>query len=283
MKTVIVCDSGLGGLNIAAAMANTGSTGEPCNMIYFNAYPAVGRGFNQRSGDEQEALFCGILESMRKFDPDLVLIACNTLSIIYERLQKYYRPPFPVEGIVDIAVDAMYNALQRSEEASLLILGTRSTVESGVYRDRLIERNIDEKRISALACPGLATLIESDPAAAAVSSRIREYAASAAELFENAPRKLLLGLCCTHFGFAGDFWLEHFSSLAPDGAELVNPNDFMGTGFCAEKLSYTARIGFFPGAAESMIGYFANRAPALAAALENAVIDENLFKSEAGI
>ena len=45
MKKVVICDSGLGGLNIASGLF-AAETGEECRVIYFNAYPAKGGGFN---------------------------------------------------------------------------------------------------------------------------------------------------------------------------------------------------------------------------------------------
>ena len=48
MKKVIVCDSGLGGLNVAARFFNEKTQdAEPCDIVYFNAYPSQEGGFNK--------------------------------------------------------------------------------------------------------------------------------------------------------------------------------------------------------------------------------------------
>ena len=278
MKRVIVCDSGLGGLNIAARFFSGNSDSEKCELIYFNAYPAKDCGFNKLASErEQEEVFRDVFEGMKKFSPDLCLIACNTLSIVYERLKKWYVPPFEVAGIVDAAVDGMFDVLLKNPESSMLILGTKSTVESGMYLHKLIEKGIESERVRGLACPGLATLLESDPSSDEVQKKIAAYAVQAAELFEKAPQKLYCALCCTHFGFASEIWERDFAKVFENFAGLVNPNELLGTGFAAADFSYHSKIDFFTGARESMSAYFADKAPKIADVLQNAVYNDELF------
>jgi len=279
LKRIVVCDSGLGGLNVAARFfsAQLAPDAPECDIIYFNAYPAPDRGFNTLGSDRaREEVLRDVFEGIGRFSPDLCLIACNTLSIVWEGLKTWYTPAFPVTGIVDAAVDGLTEALRRDPAASLLILGTKSTVASSMYPARLAAAGIDLGRVRSLGAPGLATLLESDPAAAEVRARIADCAARAEGLFEQRPRKLLLGLCCTHFGFAAPLWLEEFAARFEDVA-IVNPNDLLGTSFRARGFSYHSRIDFFPGAQEHMSAYFESSAPAIAAALRGARPEPGLF------
>ena len=279
MKRIVVCDSGLGGLNIAARFFSQGpaSSAPPCELIYFNAYPAPDRGFNTLgSARAREEVLRDVFEGIGRFSPDLCLIACNTLSIVWEGLKTWYAPAFPVAGIVDAAVGGLAGALAREPASSLLVLGTKSTVESGMYPARLAAAGIDPGRIRSLAAPGLATLLESDPAAPEVRARIADCAARAEGLFERRPAKLLLGLCCTHFGFAAPIWLDEFGRRF-GAVALVNPNDLLGAPFAARSFAYHSRIDFFPGAREHMGAYFETAAPAIAAALRAARPEPGLF------
>ena len=280
MKRVIVCDSGLGGLNIASRFFSKESkAGGNTELLYFNVYPSATCGFNKLpSIRAQEEVFRNVLEGMKKYSPDLCLIACNTLSIVYNRLSKWYTPPFPVQGLVETAVDGMFQALEKEQESSLLILGTKSTVESKVYENALIDRGIAPERIKGLACPGLATLLESDPAAEEVRVRISGYAAEADKLFSSKQKKLFLGLCCTHFGFASGIWKSEFAKVSGSGVELVNPNELLGTGLGANNFKYLSKIDFFPGARESMCAYFEQISPQIAAGLKTARPEKNLFE-----
>lgn len=280
MKRIVVCDSGLGGLNIAARFfaKQLQNVAPACELVYFNAYPEAGRGFNKLPTERrQEEVLRDVFVGIGRFAPDLCLIACNTLSIVWERLKTWYAPEFPVAGIVDAAVEGMAAALNREPEAALLILGTKSTVASGMYPARLAAAGVDLGRVRSLGAPGLATLLESDPAAPEVRARIAECAESAEALFETRVRKLLLGLCCTHFGFAAPLWLEEFGRRFPN-VELVNPNDLLGAEFSARKFEYHSRIDFFPGAREHMSAYFASSAPAIAAVLRAARPEPELFE-----
>lgn len=279
MKRIVVCDSGLGGLNIAARFfsGRAASDAPPCEIVYFNAFPAQNKGFNNLGSDrEREEVLRDAFEGMGRFSPDLCLIACNTLSIVWERLKAWYAPAFPVTGIVEAAVDGMAGALRREPESSLLILGTKSTVASGMYPARLAAAGIAPGRIRSLGAPGLATLLESDPASSEVRARIDDCAARAEALFERRPPRLLLGLCCTHFGFAAPLWLDLFGRRFGDVA-LVNPNDLLGADFAARAFSYHSRIDFFPGAREHMSAYFEASAPQIAAALRAARPEPGLF------
>ena len=281
MKRIVVCDSGLGGLNIAGhffdSRAEVGRV--PCELLYFNAYPEAGRGFNALPDERaQETLFRHVLEGMIPFAPDLCLVACNTLSIVWERLRVYWQPPFPVAGIIDSAVDAMYEALTKEPEAGLLVLGTRSTAASGLYPARLAERGIEADRIHSLGCPGLATLLESDPEAADIRERIAGYAREAHKEIRPKPAKLLLGLCCTHFGFAASIWKQEFEREFGIPAEIVDPNDHFAGNFRAETFSYHARIDLFPGARDNIGRHFSPSAPAIAAALRDAKAEPGLFE-----
>lgn len=286
MKRVIVCDSGLGGLNVAGRFftAPGKATGEKCEIIYFNAYPARGSGFNSLPDPgSQEELFRVVLESMKKYSPDLCLIACNTLSIVYERLAAWYQPEFPVMGIVESAVVAMAETLAADPGSSLLILGTETTVRSGVYVDRLVEKGFDPGRISSLACPGLATMLETDPASGAVTAEVSRYAALAASKLSGIKGRLYLALCCTHYAFAGKLWLEKFSSRFPGGVALIDPNRVLAEtcGFQAVDFSYLSRMEFAPGARENMSRCFADFAPEISGALLTAEVDLDLFPFEA--
>ena len=284
MKRVIVCDSGLGGLNIAGHFFSPrGGGAEPCELIYINAYPEAGRGFNTLPDDRsQESLFRNVLEGIGSFAPDLCLVACNTLSIVWERLGAYWRPPFPVVGIIDAAVAAMVGALAEAPEASILILGTKSTAASGLYPERLTAHGVAPDRIRSLGCPGLATLLESDPAAPEVGERIAGYAREARGSFQGRPEKLLLALCCTHFGFAAPIWRREFERAFGVPVGIVDPNDHFGGEFRAEKFSYHARIELFPGARDNISRYFAASAPAIAAALRSAEPESGLFELNFG-
>ena len=272
MTPLVVCDSGLGGLDVAAHFFAPDAGERKWDIIYVNAYPSREWGYNDLpSPKAQEELFQSVLEDMRRFTPAQCLIACNTLSIIWERLSAYYQPPFPVIGIIETAVEQMSAYLTSHPESELLMLGTKSTIASGVYPQRLVERGIASERLHCLACPKLATLIEQDPAAPAVGERIADVAAQSVELFTKKPPRLALAFCCTHYGYATPFWRNafrpHFGEI-----DILNPNDSMTCPGAGASFRYVTKTEMTCSQRNAMGDWFSGSAPQIAEQLRLAPI-----------
>lgn len=202
---LVITDSGLGGLSICAEVARArahaaGST----RITYVNAWPEQGRGYNDLPDMPARArVFDRVLRSMVPLSPDEILIACNTLSVVYESTNFRRDPPVAVRGIIDAGVDLFVEALTARGGSSILLLGTKTTIESGVHRQRLVARGIQEGRIAALSCHGLAAAIERDPRSEATSALIDDCTTRAVGVM--APGEpWYVGLCCTHYALVSD-------------------------------------------------------------------------------
>lgn len=274
MARIILCDSGLGGLDIAARCFRREEP--PLDIIYFNAFPAADTGYNDLTPDAQDELLQSTLASMTRFAPDACVIACNTLSIVWERVKRRWTPPFPVSGIIDGAVGRMSGFLREFPESAILIVGTKTTVGSGCYQQRLQQAGFASERIRALALPGLARLLESDPASPEVAARIEAAAQTTAEV--PAPKHLGVALCCTHYGYAESLWQKAFAAAFPASeVTILNPNAAVVPAGGAASFRYCARIPLFPGAVEHLAPFFDDRAPMIAEALRQARPDPELF------
>ncbi len=201
---LVITDSGLGGLLICAELERSLRSAvhqRKVRITYFNAWPQEGRGYNALPDMASRAsVFDRALDRMAQFQPDRILIACNTLSIIYGVTQFSRSPAVPVLGIIDAGVDLFYDALISDPESPIVLIGTRTTIESAVHRDGLVRRGISPHRIIAVACPGLAAAIETNPSSPAVLRLIEECASqvSAAAFSCDA---LFCGFCCTHYTY----------------------------------------------------------------------------------
>lgn len=276
MKTLIVCDSGLGGLDIAAQFFAKSEPAE-WDLIYFNAFPDAKIGYNDLADDRmKEDVFRNVLESMERYSPAMCLIACNTLSIIWQQLSRRWRPSFPVKGIVEAAVGLMTDAARKEPASHLLILGTKTTVESQVYPRALIENGIAPERLHSLSCHGLARRIEQNPASPEVASQIADSARQAAAMFRTPPEKLYLCFCCTHYGYAENCWLKEFGRYFPS-VGILNPNRALSLPGGAAGFRYCSRMEMTDIQRESMSEWFAASAPAVADALRKAKTDKELF------
>ena len=271
---IAVCDSGLGGLDIAARLWAKGGAGE---LLYFNVWPEVDRGFGKMSPEERVQVWERAFDGIMEYAPDLLVIGCNTLSVVHRRSGRAGDPRCPVLDIVDAAVDVCGTFLRNEPEKKLLILGTAETVNSGCYRNMLIESGISPERIAGLPLPGLATLIEQAPFSAEVEERIAsgyaEITASTADLSSYA-----LALCCTHFGYVSPAWQKIFKPAA-----LLNPNENIlkdlsfPAGEGGIKVTFISKIPLNESKIAAMKGLFSS-APPVAEALENYLFTPGLYK-----
>lgn len=224
---LVLTDSGLGGLSVCAHLeralsASRGSS--DVEITFVNAWPETGRGYNDLSDVAARArVFDRVLRRIADLRPDLLLIACNTLSIVYERTEFFRAPSFPVQGIVDAGVDLFDESLAAAPGSSIVLLGTRTTIESGVHRARLIDRGVSPERIAGVACHGLATAIERGPDSEVTARLLGTCAADAAGA---APQgePLYVGLCCTHYAMVGERIAAATSCHAARTAVPLDPN-----------------------------------------------------------
>lgn len=224
---VVLTDSGLGGLSICAALArrlSVAAENRPVRLTYVNAWPEPGRGYNDLPDIEtRAAVFDGALAAMMAFRPGLILIACNTLSVVYERTAFSRAPAAPVAGIIDAGVDLFAEALGRKPDAPLVLFGTRTTIGSGEHVRRLALRGVDAGRVLPVACHGLAGAIDKDPGAPDLAGLVDECVGRA--LRGRTPGgPLFAGLACTHYGYVADLFRASFDRHNVTVTEILDPN-----------------------------------------------------------
>jgi glutamate racemase len=224
---LVVTDSGLGGLSICAALESRlreTPLAEPLRITYVNAWPDENRGYNDLPDmTARAAVFDDALGAIAALRPDRLLVACNTLSILYPLTRVSQAPQFPTLGIVDAGVEQFREALAHEPESGLVLLGTRTTIASGVHRDHLVASGIGAFRIVGIPCHGLATVIERDLDGPGVGELITACARAVCEAMPEG-NPLLVGLCCTHYGYVADRIARAMSAAIGRRTRIVNPN-----------------------------------------------------------
>jgi len=229
--TLLVTDSGLGGLAVFAAIAAR-LEGEPVfpdvSLIYYNAWPEQDRGYHRLKGTaERIRVFDQALLGMARFDPDIILIACNTLSVLYPQTEFFRRQSLPVVDIVGFGVDMIYEYLCEKPDATAMILGTITTIRSGVHRVALMEKGISPEQVVVQACDQLATAIEKGPAGDRVAQLIDTYTDEAAQKLGPNPNDVVAALCCTHFGYCRDQIQGALEQRLRRPVAILDPNERM--------------------------------------------------------
>ncbi|MFC1878003.1 aspartate/glutamate racemase family protein, partial [Thermodesulfobacteriota bacterium] len=172
-------------------------------------------------------VFDGALEGMMRFKPDFIMIACNTLSVLYHRTQFSQHVRIPVIDIVWFGVEMMANALKTSLHDQAVILGTVTTIESHVHQDHLIQRGIHAGQIVSQTCDQLATEIEKEPAGPIVSEMIETFMRQAARNIDPDSGNIYAALCCTHFGYCQEFIQATLADFTKKPVTILNPNHQM--------------------------------------------------------
>jgi glutamate racemase len=231
---IAVLDSGLGGLSICAELERALQTRplfRKVSLFFFNIWPDQERGYNSLdSVTERVRVFDRALAAVHGYSPDVIMIACNTLSVIYERTPFCRHTTLPVVDIVDFGVDLIYDGLTKNPDSQALILGTRTTISENLHQRRLIQKGVAAHRIITQACHGVASEIEKAPQGEAVAGLIGGYMREAASKIKGRGT-VLAALCCTHFAYSANIFRDKLQEESTADIELLDPNtqmsDFM--------------------------------------------------------
>jgi glutamate racemase len=224
--TVVITDSGLGGLLICAGLERrlSGTAGDrTVRLIYVNAWPDEQCGYNDLpDAGARAAVFDRALAAMAAFGPGLILIACNTLSVVYGATAFSRAPAVPVTGILEEGAGLFHEALARDPAGVLVLFGTRTTIGSGEHVRRLVQRGIDPRRLVAEPCPGLAAVIDKDPDSPAIPDLVEDCVKRVGpRLPAGAP--LYAGLVCTHYAYVADAFRTSLGRHTRAKVEILDP------------------------------------------------------------
>jgi glutamate racemase len=230
-KTILVTDSGLGGLSIFAGISNRLAEKSPwpaVSMVYFNAWPEQYKGYNHlKTMDQKAGVFNNALMAMENFKPDIILVACNTLSVIYPFTPYSRDTATRVSGIVDHGVQLIHEHLIKDPDSQVILFGTPTTIAEKSHERQLIKMGIDPLRITPQACTDLAGKIERNPFGKDVPQLINANVCKAVSKMQNPTRKVYAALCCTHFGYCKDLFKTALSKLLKQAVVILDPNQRM--------------------------------------------------------
>lgn len=198
-KPIGIFDSGIGGLTVAHAISKLMPEEQ---IVYF------GDTAHLPYGDKSPELIHSFVQDISEFliqkeNCKSVVIACNTASATsYEFLRDKHKGVFPIINVIDPIVEAI---VKDSSIKKVGLIATKTTVESGVYQEKLRRRNPDVD-IEVLATPLLAPMIEEGFSQDKISNTVIENYLSNPK-FKDIDA-LILG--CTHYVLIADEINEYF-------------------------------------------------------------------------
>lgn len=290
---IVITDSGLGGISVCSEiekLAIKKKVFSELELIFFNSLPANGLGYNSMKSESQKAeVFNSALESMQaKFNPDRILIACNTLTSVYPLTEFSQKTITPVVGVINFGVKLALEEFKNNNNSLVLILGTPTTVNSLFYQQQLFQREVDEKRILGQSCFMLESEIQLNPFSSEVKRLIEKYLSEAKEKISNDYEQLIIILGCTHYAFSIKIFEKVLSEKFSIPFRIVNPNNamaesvFVGTGKNIDSSEVSVKLisqANISDDEKSVIGNLIKReSPKTYNALLNPIINKNLFE-----
>lgn len=224
---MVVTDSGIGGVGIAAELFRTLQTRGPyarATVIFYNALFDAHSGYNVLTDMvEKVRILDTALHGILRFQPDALLLGSNTLSVLYGQTRFAQTAPLPVTGLLHLGVEnIMRQSAEERSQSAVVLFATPLTVREGVFLDRL-SGHFSKDQIVEQACTGLEHAI-GDGDLPTVHRLIDQYVEQAMERIPRHTRRVYASLHCTHFGYyqaAFEAALRRFD--APD-FKVLNPN-----------------------------------------------------------
>ena len=286
---ILITDSGVGGLSVVAyaeRFVRTEGFSEPVRLTFANAAPENDYGYNSMPSREVKLeTFDRFLRNVtERFSPDLIYVACNTLSVLLPDTPFFAKAPIPVKGIVETGVRLMLEQLQADPRSTAIIFGTQTTIDAGTYPRLLEKQGIAASRIVSQACPGLADTISEDREGTKTRTEIRKWVETAIAKMSDREVPVVACLACTHYGYRKD---EFASALAEAGvdAKVINPNesaveDLFGEAsgpYREAEVEFVTRYAIPPATVEALTWFLSGISPRTVTAMQNFLHLPDLF------
>ncbi|MFP3999976.1 MAG: glutamate racemase [Desulfobacterales bacterium] len=145
-----IFDSGIGGLTVVRAIMDALPE---YDIVYFG--DTARTPYGNKSGRTVVEYSLQNTEFLASKGAKIIVMACNTASsVATEAVQSRF--DLPVYEVITPAVDL---ALEQTRKNTIGVIGTRATIESGIYERKIRQLRPDAKIYSA-ACPLLVPLVE---------------------------------------------------------------------------------------------------------------------------
>ena len=185
-----IFDSGVGGLTVAAAVRNILPNE---NIIYFGDTAHLPYG--DKSADSIRYYSEKIAEFLLAQDCKVILIACNTASAhAYQTVKEYVARKSGSRKVINVIDPVVEYITDKNNYSRIAVIGTKGTINSGSYPQRIIHRKPDIEVVSA-ATPLFVPMIEEGFIFDDISNAIIRSYLSKEKL--NHLDAIILG--CTHY------------------------------------------------------------------------------------
>ncbi|MEK4249523.1 glutamate racemase [Paenibacillus sp. FSL W7-1287] len=189
-RPIAVLDSGVGGLTVVKELLKQ----LPQEMIVY--YGDTARApYGPRPTEEVVSFTEEIVNKLLRYDPKLIIIACNTATAAaLDKLKRSLN--VPIIGVIEPGAKA---ALQATQTGYIGVIGTEGTIKSKAYDQALLAYTKDIQIVTQ-ACPAFVPLVEKREYH---STKAYHVVYEAIGHMRSYPIDCLI-LGCTHYPFLAD-------------------------------------------------------------------------------
>jgi len=189
-QPIAILDSGVGGLTVVKEVMRQLPRER---IVYFGD---TGRApYGPRPAEEVIRFTREIVEFLARFDPKLIVVACNTATAYaLEAVRPLVKAP-----VVGVILPGARAAVRRTKTGTVGVIGTEGTIRSGAY-ERVLKSLSPRIEVVSLACPTFVPIVERGAFRSAETYRI---VAESLEPLRRTPIDTLI-LGCTHYPFLAD-------------------------------------------------------------------------------
>jgi glutamate racemase len=202
-------DSGLGGLTCIPRLMNALPAER---IIYFG--DTARTPYGSKAVSTIRSFSVEIADFLVENDVKMIVIACNTVSSTCLDILRERHARIPILGIIDPAARAAAKIC--GADSHIGVIGTKATIRSEAYRDKILEYN-PAPSIAQAACPALVPLIEEGIIENEIMDLTLRYYLDPFISY-NAVDTLVLG--CTHYPLIR----KNIQKLYP-GLRIVDPSE----------------------------------------------------------
>ncbi len=214
MGRIGVFDSGFGGLSILKEMA-----GAMPEYSYIYIGDSARAPYGEKSQDTIYEYTREGVDFLFARGAEIVVLACNTASSeALRKIQQEYLPAkYPGKRVLGVIIPACEDAVLRTKNKKIGVLGTEATVASHAFK-RELQKLDPEAEVFEVPAPLLVPLVEAGEEESESAKLLTK------EYVERLPKDIdTLILGCTHYGY----FESEIRSLMP-GANIISEGKVVG-------------------------------------------------------
>ncbi|MBN8550412.1 MAG: aspartate/glutamate racemase family protein [Deltaproteobacteria bacterium] len=218
MKRIGVFGPGGGALTVTASLCREPLAAEIIHLVDLRCNP-----YGNRKPEHIFRLLREALKFLKSEGCDYAVIGCNTTSTQIPRAISELAVELRPRTILGALETSARGLAQLPPQSTVLILGTRLTVQSRYFQTSL-EQSRPDLQVISLALPQLAERIDAGQSEAEIRQYLREE--FQALLMDNRVPDIA-ALCCTHFPFVSNLLTETLQECYGREISLLTQSGFI--------------------------------------------------------